>query len=149
MNPSENPSSSAVLQGHPFQLVLLWWGMTSQAMQTFWVAHKVASTCLDRLGRASLSVGLSALWPLSGASTVPASPATPPLVPDPEHPVTPHPGPDPFPPDINDPPPVEVPPPVQEPPVMPPPVAQETHGVFGDGDTGNETEQPAAADDPR
>lgn len=138
MNPSENPS--VVLGGHPFQFVLLWWGAATQVVQTFWVAHKVASTCFDRLGRASVSVGLSTLWPLSAASTVPASPATPPLVPDPEHPITPHPGPDPVPPGINDPPPVEVPPPMQEPPVMPPPVAEETHAVFGDGEA--EAEQP-------
>lgn len=133
MNPSEN--HSAVLHGHPFQMALLWWGAASHAMQTFWVAHKVVSTCVDRLGRATLSVGLSTLWPMSAASTVPASPATPPLVPDPEHPITPHPGPDPIPPGINDPPPVEVPPPMQEPPVMPPPVAEETHATFGDSET--------------
>lgn len=137
MNASENPS--ALMRGHPFQLVLFWWGATSHAMQAFWVAHKVASTCVDRLGRATLSVGMSALWPqvsaamAPGAGGVPASPATPPLVPDPEHPITPHPSPDPLPPEINDPPPVEVPPPMQEPPVMPPPVAEEAHAVFGDG----------------
>ncbi len=139
MNPSENPS--VVLQGHPFQFALLWWGAASQAMQTFWVAHKVASTCIDRLGRASLSVGLSTLWPLSAAASVPASPATPPLLPDPEHPITPHPRPDPISPDINDPPPVEVPPPIQEPPVMPPPVAEETHDMFGDGKPDSEGKQ--------
>ncbi len=143
MNPSDN--HSAMLHGHPFQMALLWWGAASHAAQTFWMAHKVASTCLDRWGRATLSVGLSALWPLSTASaatlpvveeaSVPASPATPPLVPDPEHPITPHPGPDPVPPGINDPPPVEVPPPMQEPPVMPPPVAEETHATFGEGET--------------
>lgn len=143
MNPRENPS--VVLHAHPFQLVLFWWGATSQVMQAFWVAHKFASTCFDRLGRASLSVGLSTLGSLSAASTVPASPATPPLVPDPEHPITPHPGPDPIPPGINDPPPVEVPPPMQEPPVMPPPVAEETHAVFGDGDGDGEEKDDDAA----
>lgn len=132
MTPSEHPA--IVLRGHPFQLFLLWWGASTQAMQTFWVAHKVASTCVDRLGRAALTVGLSTWWPASAATSVPASPAIPPLVPDPEHPITPHPSPDPIPPGINDPPPVEVPPPMHEPPVMPPPVAEETHDVFGDGD---------------
>lgn len=148
MNSSENPS--ALMRGHPFQLVLLWWGATSHAIQAFWVAHKVASTCVDRLGRATLSVGISALWPQSGAtmstgvSSVPASPATPPLVPDPEHPITPHPSPDPLPPEINDPPPVEVPPPMQEPPVMPPPVAEEAHELFGDGTSDAEEDDQVA-----
>lgn len=141
MNPSDNPA--VVLRGHPFQLVLLWWGATSQVMQTFWVAHKVASTCLDRLGRASLSVGLATLWPMSATSGVPASPPTPPFVPDPEQPVTPHPTPDPIPPGINDPPPVEVPQPMHEPPVMPPPVAEETHEVFGDGEEVADDQKPA------
>lgn len=138
MNPFE--PSSVLPPGHPFQFALWWWGAASQAVQTFWVAHKVASTCVDRLGRAAISVGFSLPWLLAGASNVPASPATPPLVPDPEHPITPHPGPDPIPPGINDPPPVEVPPPMQEPPVMPPPVARDIHAVFGDG-------EPEGADD--
>lgn len=142
MNSSENPS--VVLLTPPFQMTLLWWGAASQAMQACWGVHKVASICVDRLGRASLSVGLSALWPASVASNVPASPATPPLLPAPEHPITPHPSPDPIPPGINDPPPIEVPPPIQEPPVMPPPVAEATHAVFGDGepDPDGSPEQP-------
>lgn len=144
MNPTEN--SSAVLLGHPYQLVLLWWGAASQAMQTFWVAHKAASTCVDRLGRASLSVGVSALWPVPLLASVPASPATPPLVPNPEQPVIPHPRPDPIPPEISDPPPVEVPQPMHEPPVMPPPVAEETHAVFGDGETDDEQDDDARDD---
>lgn len=147
MNPSDHPS--AALSGQPFQFVLFWWGAASQAMQTFWVAHKVASTCIDRLGRATLSVGVSALWPLSSSSpdfslaSVPASPATPPLIPDPEQPITPHPSPDPIPPEINDPPPVEVPQPLHEPPVMPPPVAEETHEVFGDGEATDDQTRPS------
>lgn len=152
MTHSDQPS--AVLAGQPFQFALFWWGAASLAMQTFWVAHKAASTCIDRLGRAALSVGASALWPVSPSSpgfslaSVPASPATPPLIPDPEQPISPHPTPDPIPPEINDPPPVEVPQPLHEPPVMPPPVAEETHEVFGDGETESSPETAPGASAP-